>query len=90
MTLAQVLNYSYASLIKGLWDEHGTGKSAPYANINFNEKLGAKFFALVMIFFSGCWPHAKLLVSALFKSAAKDVQQLSTNDCQRPQPQPQG
>ena len=58
----QVQYYSYLQIIEHLWNENNVVELAPYANIKFHVVAQSRLFACIVVFFSGIWPHVKLIV----------------------------
>jgi len=59
----QLANYSYTDIIAGAWGALDIGHLYPYSNIPFDLSINSKIFAIVIVLFSGCWPHAKLVAT---------------------------
>jgi hypothetical protein len=58
-----LLSYSYIKVVQQMWDQPDIHQVEPWANINFDVKAIAKVCAAILVLFSGCWPHVKLLAT---------------------------
>ena len=54
---------SYASIVQGMWVQHDVNTQHPEANLKFNTQTDGRMFAGLIVLFSGCWPHCKLVAT---------------------------
>lgn len=52
---------SYASIVQTMWVENDMRDGNPDVNVDFNTRTSAHLFAVLLVIFSGCWPHVKLV-----------------------------
>lgn len=58
-----LLSDSYATIVQGMWVQFDVRKLRPESNVDFNTQSNARIFSVLLLLFSGCWPHVKLVAT---------------------------